>query len=285
MRIRDVVRPLEGWEFLDPAGDWLSAKVNQLLGDGPKTLLSGTVLGHPLHPALTDVPIGALTAATIMDVLGGEAGGSAADALTVLGLLSVAPTALSGASDWADTVGPERRLGMIHALANAGSSALYMAALMSRRGGNRGMARVFSLAGLGVLASSAYIGGHLVFARGIGVDHTVFEEAPTEWTRVAREADLAADAPMLARAAGYGILLYRHAGTVHAIAARCSHAGGPLDEGDVDDQLCVTCPWHGSRFRLQDGAAVRGPATAPQPVFDVRTVEGNLEVRLREPRR
>jgi nitrite reductase/ring-hydroxylating ferredoxin subunit/uncharacterized membrane protein len=281
--IRDLVRPLEAWAILDPAGEWLSAKLNGLLGNGPaKSLLSGTVLGHPLHPALTDVPIGALTAATIMDVLGGDAGGSAADALTVLGLLSVAPTALSGASDWADTVDAERRLGLIHALANAGSSALYLAALVSRRGGNRGVARVFSLAGLGVLASSAYIGGHLVFGRGIGVDHTVFERAPGEWTRVAREADLAPDAPVLARADGYGVLLYSHAGTVHAIAARCTHAGGPLEEGEVDDELCVTCPWHGSRFRLADGSVVRGPATAPQPVFEVQTVDGSIEVRLRQ---
>jgi hypothetical protein len=61
--IRDLVRPLEAWAFLDPAGEWLSAKVNALLGDGPaKTVLSGTLLGHPLHPALTDLPIGALTA-------------------------------------------------------------------------------------------------------------------------------------------------------------------------------------------------------------------------------
>jgi nitrite reductase/ring-hydroxylating ferredoxin subunit/uncharacterized membrane protein len=278
--IRDLVRPLEAWAFLDPASEWLSAKVNGLLGGTAKTLLSGTPLGHPLHPALTDLPVGALTAATVMDVLGGDAGGSAADALTVLGLLSVAPTALSGASDWADTTGAERRLGLIHALANAGSSALYLAALLSRRGGNRGVARLFSLAGLGVLAASGYIGGHLVFARGIGVDHTVFDEAPQEWTRVAREGDLVAGTPLLARAAGYGVLLYSHAGTVHAIAARCTHAGGPLDEGEVDEDLCVTCPWHGSRFRLADGSVARGPATAPQQLFDVQTLDGNIEVRL-----
>ncbi len=282
MAIRDLMRPLEGWAFLDPAGEWLSAKVTEMVGAAHlKSVLSGTLLGHPLHPLLTDVPVGALTAATVIDVLGGKDAAGAVDALTVVGLVSVAPTAAAGLSDWANSVDADRRLGLVHALANLGSATLYLAALMSRRGGSRGMARVFSTAGLGVLAAGGYIGGHLVFARGLGVDHTVFDEAPADWTRVARESDLAADTPTLVRAGGYGVLLYSHAGTVHAIAARCTHAGGPLDEGEVDEQLCVTCPWHGSRFRLSDGSVQRGPASAPQPSFEVQTVDGNIEVRLR----
>ncbi|MGH7722583.1 MAG: Rieske 2Fe-2S domain-containing protein [Candidatus Dormibacteria bacterium] len=282
MGIRDVLRPLQRWEQLDPAGEWLSGKVNQLVGTGPlKSLLSGTWLGHPLHPLLTDVPIGALTAATVIDVLGGEDSAAASDALTVLGLLAVAPTAVSGLSDWADTVGPERRLGLVHALANAGGSALFLAALLSRRSGNRGTARLFSAAGLGALSAGGYIGGHLVFARGIGVDHTVFDEPPESWTRVARQADVQPDTPLLVHAGAYGILLYSHAGTAHAIAARCTHAGGPLAEGEVDSDLCVTCPWHGSRFRLADGSVAGGPATSPQPAFEVRVSEGSLEVRVR----
>jgi nitrite reductase/ring-hydroxylating ferredoxin subunit len=140
---------------------------------------------------------------------------------------------------------------------------------------------LFSAAGLGALSAGGYIGGHLVFARGLGVDHNIFDEAPADWTRVARERDLQADTPVRVQAGGYGVLLYSHAGAVHAIAARCSHAGGPLEEGEVDGGLCVTCPWHGSRFRLADGAVVRGPATSPQPSFEVRTTEGNIEVRPR----
>jgi nitrite reductase/ring-hydroxylating ferredoxin subunit/uncharacterized membrane protein len=282
MSIRDLVRSLEGWGFLDPAGDWLGAKVGALVGAGPvKSTLSGTWLGHPLHPVLTDIPIGLLTTATVADVLGGDAGGPIADAMTAAGLLAVVPTAASGLSDWTDTVGPERRLGLIHALANAGGSTLYAASLLSRRGGNRGVARLFSVAGLAMLTVGGYLGGHLVFARGIGVDHTVFDEAPTDWTKVARDADLPADSPQLVRAAGYGVLLVRRDGSLHAIADRCTHAGGPLHEGELDDQGCVTCPWHGSRFHLGDGSVVRGPATAPQPSFEVRVSDGNIEVRLR----
>jgi nitrite reductase/ring-hydroxylating ferredoxin subunit/uncharacterized membrane protein len=283
MGLRDLVRPLERLEYLDPLGDWLGGVVTRLTAGGAvKSAVSGTWLGHPLHPVLTDVPIGLFTAASVLDLCGGKHADDATNALTVVGLLAVAPTAMTGLSDWADTVGPEKRLGLVHALANAGSSSLFMAAVLNRRAGNRGVARVFNLAGMGVLAVSGYLGGHLVFARGIGVDHTVFEEAPTEWTRVARDEEVAADTPVRVTAAGYGVLLYRDRGLIHAIASRCNHAGGPLDEGEVDDELCVTCPWHGSRFRLADGSVTRGPATAPQPCFAVRLSDGNIEVRLRD---
>lgn len=282
MRVLDLVRPLERWDVLDPAADWLAGRVNRLVGGRTaKTLLSGTWLGHSLHPMLTDVPIGAYTAAAIIDVLGGDGAGDTVDALVAIGLVSVAPTALTGLSDWADTVGPERRLGLIHALANAGSSTLFLAGLVSRRGGNRRLGRACTLAGLAVVGAAGYIGGHLVFARGIGVNHTVFDEAPAEWTRVARETDLAAGAPVLASAAGYDVLLYREPHAIHAIADRCSHAGGPLHEGEVDAELCVVCPWHGSRFRIADGSVATGPATSPQPAFDVRVSDGHVEVRLR----
>ncbi len=282
MKIGDLVRPLERWGALDPAGDWLGSKVGAVLGRGDlKSVLGGTWLGHPLHPVLTDLPIGFLMASTVADVFGGEGGGSAADGLALLGLVSVVPTAAAGLSDWSDTAGAERRLGLVHALANVGGSTLYIAALLSRRGGSRGFSRVFSLAGLGVLTASGYLGGHLVFANGVGVDHTVFDQPPTEWTRVAREGDLVDDTLQLVQAAGYGILLYRHAGSIHAVADRCTHAGGPLHEGDVED-LCVTCPWHGSRFRLTDGSVVRGPATADQPSFDARVNDGHIEVHLRQ---
>jgi nitrite reductase/ring-hydroxylating ferredoxin subunit/uncharacterized membrane protein len=281
MGLRDLLRPLERWEPLDIAGNWLGAAAGVLVGNRTaKTVLSGTWLGHSLHPVLTDVPVGALTSATLLDLLGGAEGGDAADALTIIGLAAVAPTALAGLSDWSDTHGQDRRLGVVHALANAGSSALYAAALLSRRGGNRRLGTAFSLAGLGVLGASGYIGGHLVFGRGIGVDHTVFDEPPSEWTTVARETDVPSGTPLRVEARGYGVLLYREPHAIHAIGDRCTHAGGPLHEGTVDAELCVTCPWHGSRFRLEDGAVVGGPATAPQPRFDVRLTDGNVEVRL-----
>jgi nitrite reductase/ring-hydroxylating ferredoxin subunit/uncharacterized membrane protein len=282
MYLGDLIRPLERWDFLDPLGDWLGSKVNAVVSTGAvKSALNGTWLGHPLHPLLTDIPLGLLTSATVVDLWGGDGAAPAADALTTLGLLAVVPTAAAGLVDWTDSVGPDRRLGLVHAITNLGGSLMYLAGTVSRRGGNRGAARLFSLAGLAVLGGGGYVGGHLIYARGMGVDHTVFDEPPADWTTVARQADLASDTPQLVHANGYGVLLYSHAGTIHAIADRCSHAGGPLHEGEVDEALCVTCPWHASRFRLADGSIVRGPATAEQPSFEVRVAEGNVEVRVR----
>lgn len=282
MGVRDLVRPFEGMEYLDPLADWLGGAVTRLTGVGPlKSALSGTWLGHPVHPLLTDVPIGLFAGATVLDLLGGRGADDATDAMTVVGLLAVAPTAVTGLSDWADTVGPERRVGLVHALANLGGASLLAGAILNRRAGNRAAAHIFNLAGMGVIAMSGYLGGHLVFARGIGVDHTVFDEPPTEWTRVARDDEVAAEAPTLVSASGYGVLLYRHGGVIHAIADRCTHAGGPLHEGEVDEELCVTCPWHGSRYRLADGSVTRGPACAPQPSFAVRVTDAYVEVRLR----
>lgn len=280
MGLRDLLRPLEGLDVLDPVGQWLSGKVTGITDRGSlKSALSGTWFGHPLHPMLTDLPVGLLTGAALVDLMGGEDGADVADVLTILGLLSVVPTAATGLSDWADTVGSEQRLGMVHALANAGGSALFAGSLFSRRGGNRRLARLFTLAGLGALTVGGFIGGDLVFARGIGVDHTVFDEPPSEWTRVARDEQIADATPTLVSAAGYGVLLYRRDGVIHAIADRCTHAGGPLHEGQVDEDLCVTCPWHGSRFRLEDGSVARGPATAPQRAFEVRVTDGSVEIR------
>ncbi len=283
MSVRDLVRPFERMEYLDPLADWLGGAVTRITGGGPlKSGLSGTWLGHPLHPLLTDVPIGLFAGAAVLDLVGGRRAADATDAMTVIGLLAVAPTAVTGLSDWADTVGPERRLGLVHALANLGGASLLAAAVLNRRAGNRAAAHVFNVAGMGVIAMGGYLGGHLVFARGIGVDHTVFDEPPIEWTRVARDEEVPVDTPTMVSASGYGVLLYRHGGVIHAIADRCTHAGGPLHAGEVDEDLCVTCPWHGSRFRLADGSVTRGPAGAPQPSFAVRLSDGDVEVRLRD---
>lgn len=281
MRLVDLVRPLERAAVLDPAAEWLSAKVAAIAGGEPqKSALSGTWLGHALHPVLTDVPIGFFLAATLLDVAGGEGASGAADAMTAAGLLAVVPTAATGLSDWSDTVDAERRVGFVHGLANVGAAALYTAALVSRRAGARGTARLFSVAGLAVMSASGYLGGHLVFGRGIGVDHTVFGEPPTEWTLVAREVDLPEGGLHLAVADGYAVLLHRQGSEVLAIADRCNHAGGPLHEGELDAEGCVTCPWHGSRFRLTDGRVLRGPATVDQPAFEARITDGSIEVRL-----
>lgn len=281
--LRDVTRLLGRIEFLDPVGDWLSARVHDVVGGGAaRDLLSGTWLGHPLHPVLTDLPIGAWVAASVLD-LAGEPVDESADALIALGILAAVPTAVAGLSDWSDTVGEERRIGLVHAAANGAALVLYGASLALRRAGARRGGVVLAWMGGGAILAGGYLGGHLTYAKGIGVDHNAFDQPPEGWTPVAREQDLAEGTPVLGSAAGYGVLLYRRDGVIHALADRCSHAGGPLHEGAVGEDLTVTCPWHGSCFRLADGTVTGGPATAPQPVFDVRVRDGSVEVALRTP--
>jgi nitrite reductase/ring-hydroxylating ferredoxin subunit/uncharacterized membrane protein len=243
-----------------------------------RNTLSGTNLGHPLHPMLTDVPIGAWLAAALLDTVGGETAEPAADLLVGAGIVGAVPTALSGLNDWSDTYGAETRLGFAHAAGNVVALSLYATSLASRLTGNRSAGLALGYAGLVSLMGSAYLGGHLSFVRGINVNHTAFENRPTDWTDVAADSDLLDGATMKVDASEATILLHRRAGRVYALANTCSHMGGPLNEGELADG-CVTCPWHGSVFRLDDGTIVRGPASTPQPTYDVRLSGGRIEVR------
>jgi len=252
-------------------------------GSARKDALSGAGLGHPLHPLLTDVPIGSFTAATVLDLIGGRRSRDAVDTLLALGIAATLPTAAAGLSDWADTYGPDQRTGVVHAAANIVALTLFSGSLAARRTGRRGFGRVLGLAGMGAMATGGYLGGHLSYARGVGVNHAFAERAIEDWTAVMDEGDLAAGSPTRVEAGGAAILLYRAPEGILAIGSVCSHAGGPLQEGKVDDDHgpCVRCPWHGSVFRLDDGSVVHGPASVPQAAYDVRTRAGRIEVRRR----
>ena len=170
----------------------LAALAKQAIGPGRrKDLLSGVWFGHPLHPALTDVPIGAFTGATLLDVAGRGAWEPAVETLLGAGILAALPTAAAGLADWSDTYGAEQRVGVVHAAGNVAALALFGASLAARRSGAGGLGRVLGFAGMGALAGSGYLGGHLSFVRGVGVNHTFHESGPTEWTAVAEAAELA----------------------------------------------------------------------------------------------
>jgi nitrite reductase/ring-hydroxylating ferredoxin subunit len=227
---------------------------------------------------LTDVPIGAWTMSTLLDLVGGSEAESAADFLVGTGILSAIPTAATGLNDWSDTIGAERRIGAVHASANVVALSLYVASLLARRSGGRGTGKVLGLAGFGVLIVGAYLGGHLSFAKGVNVNHTFLEYRPQEWTTVLAEAELGEGEMRRVSAGDASVLLVREDGQIHALANTCSHAGGPLNEGELADG-CVVCPWHGSAFRLSDGHIVRGPASVPQPAYETRVRGGKIEVR------
>jgi nitrite reductase/ring-hydroxylating ferredoxin subunit len=275
-----VALAIERTRQLDRAGDALTGAIRTALPAGRiKDLLSGTPLGHSLHPMLTDVPIGAWTSSVVLDWVGGRKARPAADKLILFGILAAVPASLTGASDWGDTQAKERRVGLVHAAANTAALGLYCGSLLARRRGRRMRGRALSLAGAGAVGVGGYLGGHLVFARGLGVDRTAFETRPHDWADVAAAADVIEGTPLGAHVDGVGVVIVRDEGELHVLADRCTHRGAPLHEGDQRDG-CIVCPWHQSIFRLRDGAVIQGPATTPAPCYEIRVRDGRVEVRV-----
>jgi nitrite reductase/ring-hydroxylating ferredoxin subunit len=280
-RAYGAVEQLAGVEILDQPADAIARAIRNKVPKPAKDALSGSWLGHALHPVLTDVPIGTWTSALLLDWLGGEDGEAGADRLIALGLAASVPTFWSGWVDWAvSTPGnaPVKRVGIVHAVANGTGAALMAASLAARRRGARGRGKLLAVAAGGCMGAGAFLGGHLSFAEGIGVNQTAFESPPDDWTDVLAEADLAEGRPRCARVSGVAVLLVRDRGEIRALSDRCSHRGGALHEGEVADG-CVTCPLHGSVFALEDGSVRSGPAAYPQPVWETRVRAGRVEVR------
>jgi nitrite reductase/ring-hydroxylating ferredoxin subunit/uncharacterized membrane protein len=273
---------IERWGALDRLGE-VVASIGGVVRPGLiKDVLSGTWLGHPAHPLLTDIPIGAWTSSFILDVFGGEKTKPGADALVGVGILASLPTAITGISDLADTEDKEpRRVGVVHAAANVAGLGLYTLSYLSRKAGNRRAGVTLSSLGAVAMTVGGLLGGHLSYRKGIGVNQTAFDRRPRRWTAVLDSGELRAGVPAKATVAGADVMLLRQEGGVFAVANRCSHRGGPLDKGTVGDGPTVTCPWHLSTFDVTDGAVLRGPASAPQPVYEVREHEGKIEVRAK----
>jgi nitrite reductase/ring-hydroxylating ferredoxin subunit len=241
-------------------------------------LLQGRWLGHALHPALSDVPLGMWASVPVLDMIGDENG---ATLLTAVGCLAAGATAATGTADWSVTYGRDRRLALVHGLANTAVLGLQVWALGARLRGRRGRGRLLSAAGLAAAGAAAYLGGELVLGRALTVNHTASLAGPTEWTDVAGDTDVQEGVLTAVDVEDRKVLLTRVAGNVCALENTCSHAGGPLNEGTIEDGV-VVCPWHGSRFRLRDGAVMGGPATFPQPRFEARNVAGRVQIRGRE---
>jgi nitrite reductase/ring-hydroxylating ferredoxin subunit/uncharacterized membrane protein len=279
--IQQLTKRVEKMEALDRFANFMQKFVSRIVPQESalKDLLSGTWLGRPLHPMLTDVVIGVWTSASVLDILGGKRAERAAGQLVFIGNVAALPTIAAGLSDWAELWGAQQRLGSIHALGNATALSFQTLSFKARRGGKRKKARLLSLTAMAIAGASAYLGGHLSFVKGVGVNQTAFEEWPQEWTPVIAEEDLVEDTLTPARADGVRIMLYKQGEQLYALSDRCSHRGCPLHLGQIDD-LMLECSCHGSIFRLSDGGVVRGPATVPAPSYEVRCQDGKVEVRL-----
>jgi nitrite reductase/ring-hydroxylating ferredoxin subunit len=279
--LEPLVRGIESAEALDPAAIAIGGALQGLLSPGRlKDAVSGTWLGHALHPVLTDLVIGSFTSASAVDLLAGEDGHIASERLIMLGIAAYGPTALSGANDWIDGSFDKRvrRVGIVHAGSNLMALSLYTASLIARRRGAHRRGKLLGGAGASLLMAGGFLGGHLSFRRGIGPDQTVFDPGPEDWMPAADDAQLPEDRPIRVVVDETPVLLLKTGDRIYAIHDRCSHRGCSLSEGTVESNEIV-CACHSSRFDLRDGSLLHGPATAPQPAFQVRRRDGRVEVR------
>ena len=243
-----------------------------------KNALSGTWLGHRFHPLMVPLPIGFWTGALLFDLIATRRARWAADTLVGAGIVAAVPTAAAGLSDWADAEPDGRRVGLVHATCNTLALLCYSSSLAARLLGWRKAGVGLGLAGAAAISAGGYLGGHLSYVQAVGVEKRRFAGGPESWTPVLDAADLAEGSPRVVRAGDTEVLLVREGHRLHALWASCTHECGPLAEGHFADGN-VTCPWHGSTFRLADGKVVRGPAAASQPVYETRVVDGKIEVR------
>ena len=244
--------------------------------------LHGSWLGHPLHVASIELPIGAFTVASILDSRGPqyEAG---ADAAVGIGVVSAAFAATAGLADWSQTDQPARKIGVFHALLNGSATLCYLVSWILRKQGARKSAVATGYGGWALLMAGAYLGGAMVYRHGVGVDHAQ-RNGPSRFVPVLDENELEENQPQRVEHNGVGIVLIKQAGVVYALGEKCAHLGGPLSEGTVGAQS-IKCPWHGSTYNLQTGNVLEGPSAYPQPCFQVRIQNGQIEVKASDPQR
>ncbi len=288
MDLRGITSWLDRQGWLDEAADALQPAVKGAFSAlGParrdvKNFLHGTWLGHPLHPVLTDIPLGAWTATLLLDAMGDRSGRSgvarAADASLALGLAGAVGAAVTGLTDWSETDARPRRVGIAHAALNAGATLLFAGSLLCRGRGLRGTGRGLAVTGYLAALAAAYLGGDLAYHEQIGMDHSSGREMPEKYTPVLEESELPEGKLKRAMYKETPLLLVRRGARVYALAETCAHLGGPLAEGKLEGDT-VVCPWHASRFSLKSGEVLDGPAAFWQPCLQTRTRNGKIEVR------
>jgi nitrite reductase/ring-hydroxylating ferredoxin subunit len=280
---KKALRRIERTKALDQAADVLAPFVRRLTRpDRVKNALSGTTIGHRLHPALTDIPIGAWVSASLLDVIGGRGARTGARRLVGIGVVTAIPAALTGLSDWEDADKETRRIGIVHLAANSAGILLQLTSWSARGKGHFFRAKVLSAGGLGAVTVGGFLGGHMAFTRRAGVDAEVPVLESYGWQTACEVSELADGKPVGAVIDGVQIAIVRDAGRTYAMAARCTHAGGPLQDGTLTGG-CIECPWHGSRFDLATGKVRRGPATADETTYETRVRDTSVEVRRRPP--
>jgi nitrite reductase/ring-hydroxylating ferredoxin subunit len=229
------------------------------------------------------IPVGAWTSAAVLDAF--PESGQTPDALIALGLVALPAAVATGWNDWSDLHQQQQRVGLVHAGSNVVAGLFYASSLVARRRGNRGLGRILGWTGYAAAGLGGFLGGHLAYRQSAGTNHAEFVPHLIKpgWHDVGSFDDLPDGKPVTRRLHDVNLMVIRTGKHADVLANRCSHLDGPLAEGQLHTQAgekCISCPWHGSTFRIRDGAVVHGPATAPQPVFRTQVVAGRLKVLL-----
>jgi nitrite reductase/ring-hydroxylating ferredoxin subunit/uncharacterized membrane protein len=252
-----------------------------------KLLLNGSWLGHPLHPLLTDIPVGAWTLAILFDLLGLLCHlpqlGIASSIAVAVGIAGALGAAAAGLMDWMDIDPAEKSVGAVHGIINTGATLFFVGSLLMRW--RDGWTLTWASLGVAIIgyllvSAGAYLGGGMVFHLGVMINRNAYRSGPSDFKTVIAEKDLIDGQPKRVEVDGQPILLLKSASTIYAIGAVCSHYGAPLEEGKLVDGT-IQCPWHLSRFSLRDGSVKEGPACAAVPCYDVQTVSGQVQVKMR----
>ena len=282
--MRALLNSLERAGALDRPGDRVQRATFVVLGSQRvRDFLHGVWLGHPLHPALVQVPLGAWISGAIVDLMPGQR--RAATALHAVGTASAVPAAIAGLNDWSGLSRDQRRVGLVHAVANSVGTALFTGSLMARRRGSYNLGRSLSYLGLVVVNVGAYIGGHLAYKQAAQVNQAAPElhHISEGWHQIADLSTIPHETLVTREIDDVSVVLYRDSDDITVLLERCAHQGGPLGSGQLirnNGHACVVCPWHGSTFDLHDGEVVHGPAGTDQPTLPSRVTDGVVEVRL-----
>lgn len=169
LTVRDVLDRTATLSALDVPAAVVRRLIDRVLPAGRvRDALRGDWLGHPLHPALAQLPIGMYVSAAVLDLLPGSK--YAADVLIGLGLASSVPAAAAGAAEYSTAAGAQRRVGFAHVLLNSAGMVCYASSLWSRMRGHRLSGKASALTGLLFVGASAAVGGHLAYRHGMGMD-------------------------------------------------------------------------------------------------------------------
>lgn len=277
---------VENARALDGVVGAVQRAVRWTIRPGPvRDALHGVPLGHSLHPLLVQVPIGTFLSAAVLDAAGAD---RQARTLIGVGLVAATPATVAGVTDWSELHEQQMRTGLLHWAGNLAGLGLYAASWVMRRRGERGAGLALSIAGLSVIGTSGAVGGRLAYRQAAGANHA--EDVPhlvgSGWHDVGTAGDFPENELVRRSVNGVPVVIMRRGEVIHALADSCSHLSGPLSQGQLSEEQhhgdgpCLVCPWHHSTFRLRDGAVVHGPATVPQPSFEIDRKNGRVMIRL-----